>query len=123
MNNLDSDVKSKYLVTIVATGNSSDYSKGKEIWLYKIEGKNWRIKSHDDGWENRNGVWVSYNQQPAKLTFSSESLPSLTFATHPYSGLVTIISNGNEYSYNLYSKYQKIIEITPFNTWGKLDIF
>ncbi|KQA14267.1 hypothetical protein CGT86_03655 [Vibrio cholerae] len=123
VNDLDSDVKSKYLVTIVATGNSSDYSKGKEIWLYKIEGKNWRIKSHDDGWENRNGVWVSYNQQPAKLTFSSESLPSLTFATHPYSGLVTIISNGNEYSYNLYSKYQKIIEITPFNIWGKLDIF
>ncbi|OEE68513.1 hypothetical protein A1OS_12690 [Enterovibrio norvegicus] len=103
-----SDVKDNHTLNVTATGSSNEKSLGTEVWLYNIQGDNWRVEKNE-GWEERNGVWLSYQNQPSSLLISSDTIPTLTFAKHPHSGEVEIkTGDSDDYiSIDLYSENQQ----------------
>lgn len=122
INAINSEKVEIHTVELTATGEKGLANKGSEVWLYNINAEHWKI-SHDSGWEERDGVWVSYQNQPATLKIISNTAPILTFAKHPFSGYVEINSNNKSTLYNLYSSIQKFKDFRFNNHWNEINSF
>jgi len=93
---------------IIATGEKNVAAKGSEVWLINsmIGGVPVQLESFtwQQGWEQRDNALVSYQDQPASLSWEGRVKDfQLTFLTHAWSGLVKVRWNGKEETLDLYS--------------------
>ena len=89
-------------INITAVGTSVEMKegqKGTEVWLHKVTVNNKQVNLEEilptEGWENRDGVLLSYQNQPNTLTLEFSNVKNITmkFLSHPWSGTV-IVDNG-----------------------------
>ena len=83
---------------------------GSEVWLreayrsgdFPIDKSEFSL---DGGWQSKNDMLVSYQAQPATLTWSgsTNSDIKLVFLSHDWSGEVKVTLNGQSQMVNLYS--------------------
>ena len=102
-------------LTIEAVGEKSKSSKSSEVWFYGAYRSNgekvqWSEFVIDRTWEQRDGSYVSYKNQPNEITLATnfDKPLRLDFRWHPSSGLVRIKWQENIKSIDLYSKDFKI---------------
>lgn len=97
-------------VIVAATGDRNVRALGAEVWLLDIVRAGARLNETDavaldGGWEWRDGVALSYLDQPARLDIvgAAEVPLSLTFLQHQYSGVVEIRAYGSTTRLDLWS--------------------
>lgn len=107
-----------YIVIIEVTGEKNDQSGGTEVWIDGIyrDGEILDIGTLqlDKGWENRGRLFNTGEESSKwKLYIRSKEKTSITFVTHPYSGIVKVIdSKGKVEVIDLYSSVQGIYSYT-----------
>lgn len=105
------------LVQIVATGNKNINSNSSEVYVNIVSAGDSAIKIAEEGWEKRNEVYVSYQNQPSVLSLTGTwgDGSYLNFSRHSYSGIVKLIINGREQSIDLYSPVGSTLKVAlPF---------
>lgn len=105
------------LVQIIATGNKNINSNSSEVYVNVVSVGDSKIKIAQEGWEKRNEVYVSYQNQPSilNLTGTWGDGSYLNFSRHSYSGIAKLIINGHEQSLDLYSPVGSTLKIAlPF---------
>jgi hypothetical protein len=116
-------------IVITATGEKNSQAKSSEVWLnapsYKEINNFIKDAKLPEGWENRDGSLVSYQNQPTSLTFtvSSESKTSLYFTAHQYSGKALVKINNKFINVDLFSEIasQKIINLESYIAYDKIN--
>jgi hypothetical protein len=99
-----------HTLEVIATGQKDPRSQGSEVWvtgLYLTDGNKLDITNFTlgDGWIVRDGVIVSFQYQPAILSWKGavDGNLRLTLVAHPWSGFAKIILDGSSQELNLYS--------------------
>ncbi len=102
---------SQHRLEIVATGQKNPASQGSEVWVTGLFLNNGtQVDTADfqlDGkWEMRNGVPLSYQQQPATLRWQGmvDGDVKLRLLSHPWSGVVAINWDGVSQTVDLYAE-------------------
>lgn len=97
-------------LAITATGEKNTAAIASEVWVSVIElADGSRIPlaqlSLDEYWEVRDGVPLSYQHQPAVLTWHGQARGDLkiVFVSHPWSGIVTVNWDGIDRQIDLYA--------------------
>jgi hypothetical protein len=96
-------------IEITALGSKTSKSKNSEIWFYgafKVKDNtkiDWDQLTFDNTWERRDGVFISYKNQPSRVILAYSEPIRLDFGSHPYSGMVSIKWRGQIEKINLYS--------------------
>jgi hypothetical protein len=95
---------------VIAIGQKDPRSQGSEVWLlglYLPDGRKVDVTEFnlDRSWIIRDGVPVSYQNQPASLSWQStaQGMMRLVLGTHPWSGIAQLIIDGKSQEINLYS--------------------
>jgi hypothetical protein len=95
---------------VIATGQKDPRSQGSEVWLtglYLPDGSKVDVNNFTlgEGWIVRDGVPVSYQYQPAVLSWQGavDGNLRLTLVAHPWSGFVQIVLDGRSQELNLYN--------------------
>lgn len=103
---------------IIATGQKHPQAQGSEVWVEGLFYSPGEPVSENDyhfglGWELRKGVPVSYQNQPATLSWSGKIDQDmiLVLTSHPWSGEAEIIWNGEKQVVDLYDPEGKSREI------------
>lgn len=101
------------LVQIIATGHKNIESKSSEAYVNIVSTGASKINSSGAGWEKKNGVYASYQNQPSILSLkgSWENGSYLNFSKHSYSGIVKLIINGHEQIIDLYSPVGSALKV------------
>jgi len=107
-----------HTLEIIATGKKNPLSQGKEVWvigLFLPNGKQippseFTLKGD---WEIRDGIPLSYKNQPSQLYWQGRAAGDLrlVFVSHPWSGKVKVIWDGQEEVVDLYSSIAETKEI------------
>ena len=88
-------------LTLTATGKRNPQALGSEVWVQALRGRDgtrggpgaWERTGE---WELRDGVWLSYQRQPATLRWQGWAAQPLTLEllSHTHSGIVRYEWNG-----------------------------
>lgn len=104
---------------IIATGQKHPDAEGNEVWVQALwyssgETKDLKEFKLGPGWELRDGALVSYQNQPSTLRWSgrADQDMKLLFTSHPWSGIVEIIWNGEQQIIDLYNPEPTTREVT-----------
>jgi hypothetical protein len=104
---------------IVATGEKHPDARGSEVWLQRVQRSDGsaiepRAFTFDGAWELRDGVPLSYQDQPARLRWRGRlrADPTLVFVSHPWSGVVEVTFNGATQRIDLYAKEADALQLT-----------
>jgi len=104
------DKPTLHRLEIVATGEKNEQSHNSEVWVQGIWDEGERpislsALSLDEGWEVRDGVPLSYRNQPATLTWQGTIAGGLKLqlGRHDWSGEALIRWDGEEQTFDLYS--------------------
>ena len=99
-------------IEITALGTRNPQSKNAEVWVRLVD---WpagvtvddflRTARPKEGWEKRDIAAVSYQNQPARMSWRGKVGPEakLSFVRHDWSGDMRIIINGSTKNYDLYA--------------------
>lgn len=104
-------------IEIQATGERNKNSKGGEVWFHGAfhvgeDGKiPWDQFKADASWERRDGISLSFKDQPAVAALEIARPLRLQFGANPYSGIVKIKWGGKEKVVDLYSKENEVRDI------------
>lgn len=118
-------------VVITATGEKNDQAKSSEVWLMLPDYdalSSWPAKFEmPAGWERKRDVVVSYQNQPASISFSIESGEVgsfISFAEHEYSGVANVEINGRSINLDLYSAAagQRRIDLYQYIDYKKRNL-
>lgn len=115
---------SPHSLEIIATGKKNPLSQGSEVWvtgLFLSNGDQVLISEFtlNGDWEIREGVPLSYKNQPAHLYWQGKSSSSLhlVLLSHPWSGKIKLLWDGQEDVIDLYSNTDEnkeiILELKP----------
>jgi hypothetical protein len=99
-------------LTVKATGQKNPLSKGTEVWitgLYQADGTRVNVSEFklEGDWEVRNGVPVSYKNQPAEMHWDGWLYDDakLVLVAHPWSGIAQVWwDDGDPQTLNLYAE-------------------
>jgi hypothetical protein len=104
-------------LSILATGEKNPSAESREVWLLEVlaDGRTQippQAFSVDGAWEMRDGVLLSYQEQPARLRWCGpvERQMVLRFLAHPWSGVVQVEWNGELQRIDLYHPSQSARE-------------
>jgi hypothetical protein len=126
---------SPHTLEIIATGQKNALSQGSEVWisgLFTPDGNQVPVTDFSlvGDWEIRDGVPLSYKNQPAQLYWKGKPSGSLKLVllSHPWSGKVNIIWDGREELVDLYSstgdKKEMLLEVkAPNKPWYFYTLF
>jgi len=103
-------------VNIIATGEKNPQSNGSEVWVSRIVTSNGKVPTEDfvagEGWEIREGLWFSRFSNGALIwKGTSQSSIQLVFVSHPWSGIVEVVWNGQSQRVDLYDPSGKEIAL------------
>ena len=110
-------------LTITATGENDAQAKGAEVWLAGVttEKRAFITDMHhicQGNWAITDGMLVSSQSSPNVLTCNihADEFIRLKFGMHPWSGIVSVIYDGQEVNRDLYSSssgsYERDFEVT-----------
>jgi hypothetical protein len=95
---------------IIATGKKNPSAKSTEVWIWGVfRGDGSPIFPSEiivkEGWEARENILVSYQKQPAVVMWevNLKDIPTISFGSHPYSGVALIRCDGQEQEIDLYN--------------------
>jgi hypothetical protein len=103
------DKPTPHRLEVVATGEKNERSHGSEVWILGLwdEGKMWippSALSLGEGWEMRDGVPLSFRDQPSTLTWQGVTNGlRLQFLRHDRSGKALIRWDEEEITLDLYA--------------------
>ena len=94
-------------LSIIATGNKDPQSKGSEVWVTRLVTSEGIVPLEDfyagEGWEVREGLWFSnFSEEALIWQGTSHSNPQIIFVSHPWSGDVEVVWNGESQIVDLY---------------------
>lgn len=108
-----------HTLEIVATGQKNSLSLGSEVWVTEIQqGDGYPIAIDEldliGEWELRDGIPISYQSQPASLKWNGRITYDLeiTLLSHPWSGVVELIWDGQVQKIDLYSESSSAKHVT-----------
>ena len=119
---------SHHRIVLTATGERNLNAQGSEVWVVRIpNAEATNITGHvvtSEGWEQRPTGLVSFQQQPATLTWEGWVAGNSTFdlLTHPWSGMVRVEIDGTVNTIDLYTENSGILSLdihqpTPVDHW------
>jgi hypothetical protein len=134
---LNTSLPSYHKLIIIATGRQNSDAKGSEVWINSVTTGNNIINPSnivfDTGWELKpdDNRMLSYQGQPATLRFEGYSAGDLviTFASHPWSGQVKVVLDGNEQTVDLFSSSMDVssrvitFKVTPTQIHVEILLF
>lgn len=109
-------IDAKYKITIQTTNEKNKSSKGTEVWINSIKKDEKLVDLTtvilEDNWENRGRLYNPGNVEGEwSFVIKSKDKTTITFITHPYSGIVSITDGrGNSTELDLYSEEQNELE-------------
>lgn len=91
-------------LTVTATGKKNPLGKGSEVWLVGFPGMEHAQAEPEGSWIQKDGNLLALGErQPSTLIWRGLGLQTVSFLTHPWSGVAELTINGEHQTLDLYS--------------------
>ncbi len=116
---------SYHTITVDATGERNPSSQSSEVWVLGLPDNTppEHIGQHvttTGTWEQRDTAFLSYQNQPASLTWSGWATPggAFTLLRHPWSGIVIVTVDGKQERVDLFTTDSGSYVVDPAQQTG-----